>query len=172
MDGDSAAILYTNRHEIRLLEKSSDTSIPLVSQLRNAIAVDFFLESSSSTLLFWTDIASDEIFRARLKGKRLLLSFSERRLFSVDGHGSDRLLWNLDSRGSRCGLGGKESLLGGQLSRSDRGSLSSQQMKEEVGVRLLGFHAGDGAEWRNAQLESSRPRPFPRSSLLVLYFLS
>ena len=73
-------LIFTNRYDIRLVNLGSDlsskptlsgkgiaqTSIPLLSQLRNTIAVDFYYENASSITLFWSDIQKDQIFRGRI----------------------------------------------------------------------------------------------------------
>uniref|UniRef100_A0A7E4V9X2 EGF-like domain-containing protein n=1 Tax=Panagrellus redivivus TaxID=6233 RepID=A0A7E4V9X2_PANRE len=75
-------LIYTNRYDIRLLKLTNgrdaskqtlsgvkgiaQTSIPLLSNLRNTIALDFYYENATSILLFWSDIHKDQIFRGRV----------------------------------------------------------------------------------------------------------
>lgn len=44
----------------------SQLSLPLLSHLRNTIAIDYFYENTSSVWLFWSDINKDQIFKGRL----------------------------------------------------------------------------------------------------------
>ncbi|KAH7723788.1 low-density lipoprotein receptor-related protein 1 [Aphelenchoides avenae] len=92
---DDPYLVYTNRYDIRLLRLSShigkqnpgrdpiqaavasafsgisspdldQQSLPLLSQLRNTIALDYYFENATSVLLFWSDIATDQIFTGRV----------------------------------------------------------------------------------------------------------
>lgn len=44
----------------------SQLSLPLLSHLRNTIAIDYYYENASSVWLFWSDINKDQIFKGRL----------------------------------------------------------------------------------------------------------
>lgn len=52
------------------------SSFPLVSHLRNSIAIDYYYDKPGELLLFWTDIAADIVYRGRLKGQGNLVSKS------------------------------------------------------------------------------------------------
>ncbi|VDK44235.1 unnamed protein product [Anisakis simplex] len=65
-------MIYSNRHEIRLATLHSDTSsVPLVTNLRNSIAIDYYFDRNGDIWLFWTDIAADIIYRGKLQGQLL-----------------------------------------------------------------------------------------------------
>ncbi|KFD53736.1 hypothetical protein M513_05441 [Trichuris suis] len=63
-------IIFANRHELRMVGLRDDLALPLATNLRNTIAVDFFYKSSEP-LIFWTDIATDKIYRGRLVDQAL-----------------------------------------------------------------------------------------------------
>ena len=85
---EDAYLVYTNRYDIRLLKLGeakhegntsvltgkgvTQTSIPLLSQLRNTIAIDYFFEDSENVLLFWSDIHKDQIFRGKINAGILM----------------------------------------------------------------------------------------------------
>ncbi|XP_059139258.1 prolow-density lipoprotein receptor-related protein 1-like [Physella acuta] len=65
-DNEPLVIIFANRHEIRLLDLKNNTLLsPLVSSLQNAIALDFRY-SKSKSLVFWTDVNMDKIFRGEI----------------------------------------------------------------------------------------------------------
>ncbi|MFH4984421.1 hypothetical protein AB6A40_011130, partial [Gnathostoma spinigerum] len=72
IDSDPPRIIYTNRHEIRISNLySRGSSVPLISHLRNSIAIDYYYEGPGELWLFWTDIAADIIYKGKLKGQIL-----------------------------------------------------------------------------------------------------
>lgn len=71
-DPDKPKIVYTNRHEIRILGVDSNiSSVPLISHLRSSIAVDYYYVKPGLLWLFWTDIAADIIYKGKLEGQLL-----------------------------------------------------------------------------------------------------
>ncbi|KAI6182014.1 Prolow-density lipoprotein receptor-related protein 1 [Aphelenchoides fujianensis] len=79
---DPPFLLFTDRYSIRLVrldhkEEENKThladdnvgeSLPLLSYLKNTVALDYcFDHSDDSLLLFWADISTDQVTRARLK---------------------------------------------------------------------------------------------------------
>ncbi|CAH1788845.1 unnamed protein product [Owenia fusiformis] len=56
-------VIFSNRHEIRRLDIKGETYVPLVTGLRNTIAVDFLYSNSS---VFWTDVVDDKIYRGTM----------------------------------------------------------------------------------------------------------
>uniref|UniRef100_A0A8K9XGV9 EGF-like domain-containing protein n=1 Tax=Oncorhynchus mykiss TaxID=8022 RepID=A0A8K9XGV9_ONCMY len=72
-DGDSchstdpfeAFIIFSIRHEIRRIDLHKRDYSLLVPGLRNTIALDFHFNRS---LLYWTDVVEDKIYRGRLSG--------------------------------------------------------------------------------------------------------
>ncbi|VDN01460.1 unnamed protein product [Thelazia callipaeda] len=73
IDPEVPRLIFTNRHEIRImnLRTNDDSSSPLVSHLRNCIAIDYYYEKNNELWLFWTDIAADIIYKGLLKGQTL-----------------------------------------------------------------------------------------------------
>lgn len=62
-------IIFSNRHEIRRLDTHAETYVPLVSGLRNTIALDFYYNHSSNgenSAIFWTDVVDDKIYKGVL----------------------------------------------------------------------------------------------------------
>ncbi|PAV56600.1 hypothetical protein WR25_00279 [Diploscapter pachys] len=93
----NAYLVYTNRHEVRLLPGDSAHSIPLIGRLRNAIAVDYRIHLNGSVQLYWSDLADDVIQTGLLEGRKLsyvtsLVSFG---LFTAEGIAVDWLTGNI-----------------------------------------------------------------------------
>lgn len=66
LDTTPAYIIFSNRHEIRSVDLHTMTpSRPLVSGLKNTIALDFF-HSEDGDLIFFTDIVDDKIYRGSI----------------------------------------------------------------------------------------------------------
>ena len=66
LDTTPAYIVFSNRHEIRSLDLHTLTSNrPLVSGLKNTIALDFF-HSKDGDLIFFTDIVDDKIYKGSI----------------------------------------------------------------------------------------------------------
>lgn len=62
-------IIFSNRHEIRRLDVSAETYVPLVSGLRNTIALDFYYNHTNNgenSAIFWTDVVDDKIYKGVL----------------------------------------------------------------------------------------------------------
>lgn len=62
-------IIFSNRHEIRRLDISAETYVPLVSGLRNTIALDFYYNHTNNgenSAIFWTDVVDDKIYKGVL----------------------------------------------------------------------------------------------------------
>ncbi|KRX38253.1 Prolow-density lipoprotein receptor-related protein 1 [Trichinella murrelli] len=70
---DTPFVMFSSRHEIRLIGLRRDAvAVSLVSNLRNSIAVDFYYNSTgSSSLIFWTDISTDRIYRGHMSSTEL-----------------------------------------------------------------------------------------------------
>ncbi|VDP10866.1 unnamed protein product [Soboliphyme baturini] len=58
-------IIFSNRHDIRLVGLRDDITSSLALNLKNTIAIDFCYEGEQSWI-FWTDIATDKIYRGLL----------------------------------------------------------------------------------------------------------
>ncbi|XP_055870134.1 low-density lipoprotein receptor-related protein 1-like isoform X4 [Biomphalaria glabrata] len=56
-------IIFANRHEIRRLNVRNNSMVHLVSNLQNAIALDFHYNQS---LVFWTDVSNDKIYKGEI----------------------------------------------------------------------------------------------------------
>ncbi|CAL1537092.1 unnamed protein product [Lymnaea stagnalis] len=63
IDPDPVYIIFANRHEIRRLNTHDKSMTHLVSNLQNAIALDFHYNQS---LVFWTDVSNDKIYRGEI----------------------------------------------------------------------------------------------------------
>lgn len=60
-------VIYSNRHELRGVDLRTLSVKPLISALKNTIAIDF-LHNSTTDLIFWTDVIEDKIYRGTLIG--------------------------------------------------------------------------------------------------------
>lgn len=60
-------VIYSNRHELRSINLHTFVGKPLILSLKNTIALDFFYKGNSS-MIFWTDIIDDKIYRGTLIG--------------------------------------------------------------------------------------------------------
>lgn len=66
LDTTPAYVIYSNRHEIRSLDlHTTIMSRPLVSGLKNTIALDFY-HSKEGDLIFFTDIVDDKIYKGSI----------------------------------------------------------------------------------------------------------
>lgn len=63
LDPFEAFIIFSIRHEIRRIDLHKRDYSLLVPGLRNTIALDFHF---SRSLLYWTDVVEDKIYRGRL----------------------------------------------------------------------------------------------------------
>ena len=63
-------ILYSKRYEILRLHVENQTVSSLVSGLINTIALDYYYNhddvNGDGSLVFWTDVADDKIYRGTL----------------------------------------------------------------------------------------------------------
>ena len=79
VDKADLVLLISNRHEIRRLKTHDVSMDSLVSGLRNTIALDYYYNHSKrggSSLLFWTDVFDDKIYRGSLIANcKLILLF-------------------------------------------------------------------------------------------------
>lgn len=66
-DGTVPYVIFSNRHELRSIDLQTMIGKPLILSLKNTIALDFFFTNQSS-LIFWTDIIDDKIYRGTLIG--------------------------------------------------------------------------------------------------------
>jgi len=64
-------IVFSNRQELRTIDLRRSTARPLVSSLKNTIALDFFYGEKGELYIFWTDISEDRIYRGSLEGDML-----------------------------------------------------------------------------------------------------
>lgn len=64
-DPFEAFIIFSIRHEIRKIDLHKRDYSLLVPGLRNTIALDFHF---SQSLLYWTDVVEDKIYRGKLSG--------------------------------------------------------------------------------------------------------
>ena len=65
MDPVPPAIVFSNRHELRMIDIRRGVVHPLISSLKDTIVVDFF-HQPNETLIYWTDWADDSIYSASL----------------------------------------------------------------------------------------------------------
>lgn len=63
LDPFEAFIIFSIRHEIRRINLQRGDYSLLVPGLRNTIALDFHF---SQSLLYWTDVVEDKIYRGKL----------------------------------------------------------------------------------------------------------
>ncbi|CAB3364278.1 Hypothetical predicted protein [Cloeon dipterum] len=64
-------VIFSNRHEIRGVDLHNLQMRPLVSSLKNTIALDFFHSDEGDTI-FWTDVIDDKIYQGVLAGGSLI----------------------------------------------------------------------------------------------------
>ncbi|XP_014241482.1 low-density lipoprotein receptor-related protein 1 [Cimex lectularius] len=58
-------LIFSNRHEIRSLDLITLSVRPLISSLKNTIALDFFHGEKGDTI-YWTDVIDDKIYRGSI----------------------------------------------------------------------------------------------------------
>ncbi|EGT48048.1 hypothetical protein CAEBREN_28836, partial [Caenorhabditis brenneri] len=61
-DPQKPFLIYSNRHEIRMIQSKYPGSSPMISNLVNAIALDFKYHQNGSVSIYWTDLSSDKIY--------------------------------------------------------------------------------------------------------------
>ncbi|KAF1770403.1 hypothetical protein GCK72_002221 [Caenorhabditis remanei] len=71
-DPQKPYLIYSNRHEIRMIQSKYPGSSPMISSLVNAIALDFKYNKNGSVSIYWTDLSSDKIY-AGLVDQRTIL---------------------------------------------------------------------------------------------------
>ena len=57
--------IYSSRNELRQINLRTHAMRPLLSSLKNTVALDFYY-SKNETLIFWTDVVDDKIYRGSL----------------------------------------------------------------------------------------------------------
>ncbi|KAH9629926.1 hypothetical protein HF086_017441 [Spodoptera exigua] len=71
-DGSTPLLVFSNRHEVRGVELPALTARPLISSLKNTIALDWRRDPASGALqLYWTDVVDDNIYRGTIVGNAL-----------------------------------------------------------------------------------------------------
>lgn len=61
--------MFSNRHEVRGVELPALTARPLISSLKNTIALDWRRDPATGALqLYWTDVVDDNIYRGSIVG--------------------------------------------------------------------------------------------------------
>ena len=70
-DGAHPQIVFSNRHELRAIDLRKGVVRPLISSLKNTIAVDFFYDTDRKNHVFWTDVADDRVYQGTLLGDSL-----------------------------------------------------------------------------------------------------
>ena len=63
-------VVFSTRHELRSIDVNSRIIRPLVSGLKNTIAIDFY-HTKEKDFVFWTDVMDDKIYRGTLVGGTL-----------------------------------------------------------------------------------------------------
>ncbi|CAB3407219.1 unnamed protein product [Caenorhabditis bovis] len=96
-DPNLPVMIYTNRHEIRLLRPDVPGSTPMVTKQRNAIGLDYMYNANGSISVFWSDLASDIIYRGLMEDRVLrytvpLVSFG---VFDAEGIAVDWVTGNV-----------------------------------------------------------------------------
>ena len=67
-------LIFTTRSEVRSVDLRSGMARPLLSGLKNAVAIDFLIGDSGepgSDSVFWADVQDDKIYRGSLIGKTI-----------------------------------------------------------------------------------------------------
>ena len=64
-DKSPAYAIYSSRNELRLINIRNYLMRPLLSNLKNTVALDFYY-TREQTFIFWTDVVDDKIYRGRL----------------------------------------------------------------------------------------------------------
>ncbi|CAH0403273.1 unnamed protein product [Chilo suppressalis] len=91
----SAMLVFSNRHEVRAIQLPALTSRTLVSALKNTVAIDYL--GSDPPRLFWTDVATDQIYAATMRpaGLSNIEVVLESGLTSAEGLAVDWVAHNL-----------------------------------------------------------------------------
>jgi low-density lipoprotein receptor-related protein 1 (alpha-2-macroglobulin receptor) len=66
-DKTPAYAIYSTRNELRSVDVRSSIMRPLISSLKNTIALDFY-HTRETEFIFWTDVVDDKIYRGTLIG--------------------------------------------------------------------------------------------------------
>ena len=64
-DKSPAYAIYSSRNELRLINVRNFLIRPLLTNLKNTVALDFYY-TREKTFIFWTDVVDDKIYRGRL----------------------------------------------------------------------------------------------------------
>ncbi|XP_044727187.1 prolow-density lipoprotein receptor-related protein 1 isoform X2 [Chrysoperla carnea] len=70
LDGAIPFVIFSNRHELRAVDLHTFNVKALISSLKNTIALDFY-HAGNTTMVFWTDVIDDKIYRGTLIGGSL-----------------------------------------------------------------------------------------------------
>lgn len=150
-DPQKPFLIYTNRHEIRLVQSKQPGSTPLISRLVNAIALDFKFNQNGSVSVYWSDLTSDKIYGGLIEQRNLLyqrtiVSFG---VFNAEGLAVDWVTGNIYWIDSTL-----HSIQVASEDGSQRGTVVSENMGH---ARALAIDAGEGimfwTDW-----EESKPR--------------
>uniref|UniRef100_A0A8R1DKK5 EGF-like domain-containing protein n=1 Tax=Caenorhabditis japonica TaxID=281687 RepID=A0A8R1DKK5_CAEJA len=71
-DPEKPILIFTNRHEIRMIQSKFPGSTPLISKLTNAIALDFRYHQNGSLSIYWTDLSADRIYTGLVERRSIL----------------------------------------------------------------------------------------------------
>ncbi|XP_075238130.1 LDL receptor protein 1 isoform X2 [Lycorma delicatula] len=69
-DGAVPYLIFSSRHELRSVDLMTFNVKPLIFNLKNTIALDFY-HSNDTDMVFWTDVIDDKIYRGSLIGGSL-----------------------------------------------------------------------------------------------------
>ncbi|CAH1393043.1 unnamed protein product [Nezara viridula] len=65
-DSATPYVIFSNRHELRSVDLHSLSVRPLISSLKNTIALDFLHDPKGADIIFWTDIIDNKIYKGSL----------------------------------------------------------------------------------------------------------
>ncbi|CAI2303826.1 unnamed protein product [Caenorhabditis sp. 36 PRJEB53466] len=71
-DPEKPYLIYSNRHEIRMIQSKYPGSTPLISNLVNAIGLDFNYHQNGSVTVYWTDLTADKIHAGLVEQRTIL----------------------------------------------------------------------------------------------------
>jgi low-density lipoprotein receptor-related protein 1 (alpha-2-macroglobulin receptor) len=97
-DASPPLLVFSTRSEIRSINLRSGIARPLISSLKNAVAIDFYHDRKEDRdFVFWVDVQDDKIFRGTLIGKTLsdVAPVVENGLASTEGMAVDWIGGNL-----------------------------------------------------------------------------
>ncbi|CAL2029386.1 unnamed protein product [Caenorhabditis brenneri] len=96
-DPQKPFLIYSNRHEIRMIQSKYPGSSPMISNLVNAIALDFKYHQNGSVSIYWTDLSSDKIYSGLVEQRtisyqRTIVSYG---VFNAEGIAVDWITGNI-----------------------------------------------------------------------------